>query len=262
MTRGTARHVAPRFSPDGRRLAYIRKTGRSEDIYIVPIAGGEARRVNVLYDWRQLVDLKWSPDGQQLAVFALTANGPKLVIVSVSDARVRELPTRPPRGTWFDWSPDGEWIAYGIHGDGQVLHEVDTGEEREVFEELQGEKIQGVFSSDGTELLVNNFGLAQPGLWARRLDGGTARLVTANPWPRTYPVRWSREGVIYLLGEDGTILTSDASGGTPRAFGRLPEAPIWEGWASMSIDGDSLYLACAVDEPRESDVWVLDRVEP
>jgi hypothetical protein len=30
----------------------------------------------------------------------------------------------------------------------------------------------------------------------------------------------------------------------------------------MSIDGDSLYLACAVDEPRESDVWVLDRVEP
>jgi len=263
ITRGTARHVAPRFSPDGRRLAYIRKTGRSEDIYIVPIAGGEAKPVNVLYRWNQVVDLKWSPEGEELAVFALTQNGPKLVIVSLSDSRVRELPMLPLTGTWFDWSPDGRWIAYGTSGEATyVLHEVDTGEEREIFEELQGEKIQSVFSPDGTELLLNNIGLAQPGLWAESLDGGAARLVTADASARTYPVRWSREGIIYLLGPEGRIFTVDALGGSPREFGRIPEAPIWEGWASLSIDGESLYLACAVDEPRESDVWVLDRIDP
>ena len=174
--------------------------------------------MNVLYRWNQVVDLKWSPEGEELAVFALTQNGPKLVIVSLSDSRVRELPMRPLRGTWFDWSPDGRWIAYGTSGEATyVLHEVDTGEEREIFEELQGEKIQSVFSPDGTELLLNNIGLAQPGLWAESLDGGAARLVTADASLRTYPVRWSREGIIYLLGPEGRILTVDALGGTPRS---------------------------------------------
>ncbi len=262
ITRGTARHVAPRFSPDGTKLAYIRKTGRSEDIYVVLVAGGEARPLRVLYSWDQLVDLKWSPDGRQIAVYALTRNGPKLALVSLPHSRVTELPTQPLRGTWFDWSPDGRWIAYGSQSEATyVLHQVETGEEREILEELQGEKIQSLFSADGTELLLNNIGVAQPGLWATSLDGGTPRLVTAEAGLRTYPVHWSRNGTIYLFGPEGTIFKLDASGGAPRKFGRIPEPPIWEGWASLWIDNEFIYLACAIDEPRESDVWVLDQVE-
>jgi serine/threonine protein kinase/Tol biopolymer transport system component len=262
ITRGTARHVAPRFSPDGTQLAYIRKTGRSEDIYVAPVSGGEARPLRPLYSWDQLVDLKWSPDGERLAVYALTPGGPKLVLVSLSDSRVTGITTQPLRSAWFDWSPDGRWIAYGTESDATyVLHQIDSGEEREFFEDVQGEKIQALFSADSTELLLNNIGVAQPGLWAQRLDGGPARLVTAEAGLRTYPVRWSRDGTIHLFDPEGTSFTLEGSGGTPRVFGRIPEAPIWEGWASIWIDGASLYLACAIGEPRESDVWVLDQVE-
>ena len=142
-----------------------------------------------------------------------------------------------------------------------VVHDLATGEEREILSELPGEKIQGLFSSDGAALLVNNVGLSSPGLWAKTLDGGPVRLVTAGAGTRTYPVRWSRAGLIYLLGPSGVILTVDAAGGTPREFGRTNETPVWDGWASISINGGNLYLACAVDEPRESDVWIADRVE-
>ncbi len=166
------------------------------------------------------------------------------------------------RSTWFDWSPDGEWIAYGVRSDSAyALHHVASGEEREVFGEIQGEKIQAIFSAAGTELLMNNIGLVEPGLWARELDGGEARLVTAEASLRTYPLEWTRDGTIYLLDPNGVVLTYSESNGSLEEFGRLPEAPIWEGWADLWIDGSSLYLACSIDEPRESDVWVLDRVQ-
>ncbi len=262
LTRGTARHVAPRFSPDGKRLAYIRKTGRSEDIFVVPAAGGDARRLRVLSKWNEIVDLKWSPSGDALAVYALTPSGTKLMIVSLSDSRVRELSTRPVHSTWFDWSPDGEWITYGTASDMvYVLHHLSTGEEREMFRELDGEKIQAIFSATGRELLVNNIGLAAQGLWAKELDGEEVRLVTSEASLRTYPLEWTQDGTIYLLDPNGVLFTLSASGGSLREFGRIPGAPIWEGWADMWIEGGSLYLACAIDEPRESDVWVLDRVD-
>jgi len=111
----------------------------------------------------------------------------------------------------------------------------------------------------GQEILANNIGLVEPGLWAKKVDGGEARLVTADASLRTYPLEWTLDGTIYLLDPDGVVLTLADSGGPLREFGRLPEAPIWEGWADVWIEGDSLYLACSIDEPRESDVWVLDR---
>jgi Tol biopolymer transport system component len=260
ITRGTARHVAPRFSPDGRQLAYVRKTGRSEDIYVAPATGGEARRVDALFRWSQVIDLKWSPDGGEIAAFVVTAGGPKIVIVSLADARVREVVTRPPRGTWFAWSPDGRRIAYGSRGDEiYVVNELGPGKEHEHFGELRGEKIQGLFSPDGASLLVNNIGFEQSGLWVQGLDEGAPRRVTEVAFGTTYPVLWSPDGMLYLLSPEGAILAVPASGGTPRELGRMPERPIWEGWASATLDGKSLSLACAVDDPRESDVWLLDR---
>jgi len=258
ITRGTARHVAPRFSPDGQLLAYVRKTGRSEDIYVVPTAGGEPRRVNALYRWHQVVDLRWSPDGGDIAAFAIGAGGPKILIVSLADARVRELATQPPRGTWFSWSPDGRRIAYRRGDEAYIVNELSSGEEHEIAGELRGEKIQSVFSPDGRAIVVNNVGLEQPGLWIQDIDGGTARRITEVAG-RTYPVLWSADDVLYLLSPEGAIFEVPATGGTPRELGRIPARPIWEGWASARREGRSLYLACAVDDPRESDVWVLDR---
>ena len=86
-------------------------------------------------------------------------------------------------------------------------------------------------------------------------------LLWGSETKRYHPVLWSREGLIFLLAPNGAILTVEAAGGTPLEFGRSNETPVWEGWASISINGGHLYLACAVDEPRESDVWIADRVK-
>ncbi len=73
-----------------------------------------------------------------------------------------------------------------------------------------------------------------------------------------FPLRWTRDGRVWVLGADGVVSSVDESDGTSRVFGRLPEVCVTEGFASITEDGR--YLTCAIDETKESDVWVADRL--
>ena len=63
------RDSAPRFSPDGSALGFLRKEDDAPgQVWVMDVSGGEARR---LTDMPQGVrDFSWSPDGQRLVFFA------------------------------------------------------------------------------------------------------------------------------------------------------------------------------------------------
>ena len=71
FTRGPRRDAEPRWSPDGKRLAFVSK--REEEaaqLYVIPLEGGEARRLTDLKE-----DVRgplWSPDGKQIVFVART----------------------------------------------------------------------------------------------------------------------------------------------------------------------------------------------
>ncbi|MGH9839186.1 MAG: winged helix-turn-helix domain-containing protein [Blastocatellia bacterium] len=63
----------PAFSPDGKRLAFIRRLGTSsQEIYLAPTAGGEPGRLT--YDNRTIDSVAWTPDGRAL-VFTSDRSG-------------------------------------------------------------------------------------------------------------------------------------------------------------------------------------------
>ncbi|WP_298210964.1 S9 family peptidase [Ferrimicrobium sp.] len=67
LTQGTS-DTNPRFRPDGRALAFLRKVDDAAQVWILPLGGGEARQVT---DYPGGVDtFAWSPDGSSLAVTA------------------------------------------------------------------------------------------------------------------------------------------------------------------------------------------------
>src|SRR5262245_54945242 len=67
FTTGPRADTTPRWSPDGRTLAFL--SDRLEDgkpqIYLLDRAGGEARKLTDMPE--ALSDIAWSPDGGQLA---------------------------------------------------------------------------------------------------------------------------------------------------------------------------------------------------
>ncbi|MDX2220519.1 MAG: winged helix-turn-helix domain-containing protein [Burkholderiales bacterium] len=58
----------PRFSPDGTQIAFVRGSSSARSIWLVPVAGGDARKVSPLSGLTY--GLAWVPDGKALLVAA------------------------------------------------------------------------------------------------------------------------------------------------------------------------------------------------
>jgi tricorn protease len=105
----------PRFSPDGKWIAFTGEYGGNRDVYLVPTAGGEPKRLT----WHPGDDevQGWTPDGAKV-VFASGRTGapvpyPTLWTVPVAGGMEEKLAI--PRAWKGVLSPDGASAAYAPH---------------------------------------------------------------------------------------------------------------------------------------------------
>jgi len=70
LTNGSEEETTPRWSPDGKTIAFITKRGdnESKQIYLLPIEGGEARQLTS--HGSEVADIEWTPDGSALLFIA------------------------------------------------------------------------------------------------------------------------------------------------------------------------------------------------
>lgn len=103
--------TAPRFSPDGRTVAFVGAYGGARDIYTLPVTGGVPQRLTYHPDDEVLCD--WTPDGRLLfsadGYFDL-ARQSHLLTVSAEGGQPERLPV--PYGVFGAISADGQWLAY------------------------------------------------------------------------------------------------------------------------------------------------------
>ena len=114
---------SPAWSPDGRRVAFIRRERGSDlgELYTVNVDGTNSQRVTSLQqpetDWFiNLGNVAWSPDGSSILF--------RSWLIEVDGSNLRRLSSR-----FNSWSPDGSQIAgyegkpYGL---GAVLYMYDN----------------------------------------------------------------------------------------------------------------------------------------
>jgi dipeptidyl aminopeptidase/acylaminoacyl peptidase len=69
FTQGPKRDAEPRWSPDGSLLAFTsNREGDTMQLYVAPVAGGEARKLTRLKE--DVTQVAWSPDGARIAFVA------------------------------------------------------------------------------------------------------------------------------------------------------------------------------------------------
>ncbi len=112
LTSHAASEFAPRFSPDGQRIAFSASYDGNTDVYVMGLDGGQPKRLT----WHPTPDIVsgWSPDGRRV-LFAsprevLNNRSNQLYEVSVDGGYERQV----MKAVAYEgaWSPDGKRLAY------------------------------------------------------------------------------------------------------------------------------------------------------
>jgi len=143
FTAGQKRDSSPRWSPDGRWLAFLSERGEDKpQLYVMPADGGESRQVTKLPFGAGVPE--WAPDSRRIAFSARTGTPPdpdpkkakpyrRITSVKykmngegfthdrrrhlfVADIESAEAPAQVTDGDWDDsqpaWSPDGTQLVF------------------------------------------------------------------------------------------------------------------------------------------------------
>ena len=112
LTSHEGTEASPRFSPDGKWLAFSAEYDGNNDVYLVSVSGGAPKRLTY-HPARDLVE-GFTPDGSAV-LFSSSRNNftnryQKLFTVSIEGGMPKQLPI--PNGLRASYSPDGKKIAY------------------------------------------------------------------------------------------------------------------------------------------------------
>ena len=191
LTTNPAPDLYPRWSPDGRHIAFIRQTDEGGGLYLMSSLGGAERRIATLsptlitHSFSGFSSpLSWSPDGEWLAVAdrSLPQEPSSIFLVARETGEKRRL-TQPPQeeavgDTQPAIAPDGKSVAFIrlSRGDLADLYLVPMagGESRRLPYD-SGSITSPTWTPEGRDILFISGG----GLWRMPSAGGTPERVDA-----------------------------------------------------------------------------------
>lgn len=115
---------SPRFSPDGRKMAFARvEADGSTDIYTLIVdddGGGPSEPVNLSRQPGDEIDFEWSPDGQHIVYSSTRDGNSELYAVSVNDGDTMRLTQNRVDDNGPRWSRDGDHLLFTSDADGDL----------------------------------------------------------------------------------------------------------------------------------------------
>jgi len=112
LTSAKGEEYKPRFSPDGKRIAFSASYDGNLDIFTLPVSGGVAERITHHPGGDSVID--WTPDGKSILFSSGAASPTGRYSELYTTGATGGLPVKLPVG-WGDnasYSPDGGSIAY------------------------------------------------------------------------------------------------------------------------------------------------------
>ncbi len=116
LTDNTAREIYPRFSPDGKWIAFSSNRDGNYDVYLIPSAGGIPRQLTFHSADDNVVG--WTPDNKRIVFSSSRGNGafPSIATLwTISADGGIETPLDTDWGAWAGYSPDGRKLAFTRH---------------------------------------------------------------------------------------------------------------------------------------------------
>ncbi|WP_073908458.1 protein kinase domain-containing protein [Streptomyces sp. CB00455] len=181
------------WSPDGTRLAVLRKKDGVQQLFVVSLADGSAQQLTT--GARPVEDPAWSPDGKRIALCLETGSGNWQIHVvdpAAADRAPQQVTRLPHPALDPAWSPDGTTFAYtaGTYGTGTQgdirLVGADGANDRDLVV-TDAHEMDPAWSADGTWVAFVRGPYEKPVVWAVRADKTGERALTPGGAAEGHP---------------------------------------------------------------------------
>jgi Tol biopolymer transport system component/DNA-binding winged helix-turn-helix (wHTH) protein len=205
--------VAPRWSPDGKRIAFTgRKPGQAWKVYVVPSEAGSSPQAFPEGEGSQAAP-DWSPDGVSIAYGGfpeVMSGAPRATAIHLLNLKTHESSLlNGSEGLYCPrWSPNGRYIS-ATKADGRKLMLFDsTTRKWTELTELSGGCPS--WSQDSTQLYFQTFDVKDPAVFRVRIADRRRERVASINFPRDVQgAEW--EWWNGLAPDDAPILMRDMS---------------------------------------------------
>ncbi len=246
ISEGLAWEVHPRFSPDGRRIAFTSDRGGGDNIWVMGVNGADKRQITK-EDFRLLNQPSWSPDGQFIAakkhfttgrslgtgeiwLYHVSGGGGVKLVERPNEQHQKELgePTFAPDGKSIYFTRNvtpGPIFEYAQDSNGDLFnierYDLETGKTLTAVSGLGG-AVRPAPSPDGRYLAFVRRENVQSKLFVKDMATGEERMIYGDldrdvqeTWAVTgvYPnMDWTPDSKSILFWAGGKIRRIDADG--------------------------------------------------
>jgi tricorn protease len=116
LTDHKARDIYPRFSPDGKWIAFSSNRAGNYDVFVIPVEGGKPKQLT--FHSADDTVLGWTPDGRNILFQSTRGNGVFPTVATLFTIPAQggmEEPVKTDWGSAGSYSPDGARLAFTRH---------------------------------------------------------------------------------------------------------------------------------------------------
>jgi dipeptidyl aminopeptidase/acylaminoacyl peptidase len=176
LTSADSQDNHPRWSPDGKHLAFLSNRSEKPQIYVLPTAGGEAWKLTDLEEG--VTSFSWAPDGSTIALTSKSEPGQKVSAPSEPESDVVHITSIRYKANGVPGFLDGKrshiWCASFPTGDVRQITHCDFDDAQPAWSP-NGQEI--LFVSDRTK--HRDYGRVNQ-IWSVHARGGEPRLIAGE----------------------------------------------------------------------------------
>jgi Tol biopolymer transport system component len=244
----TRDEFAPRYSPNGKRIAFESTRGGRLQIWTCGSTGEECLQLTSMS--AEFTGLpNWSPDGKQITFYSRVQNKSQIFVIGANGTGLRQITTGDSNNFIPSWSRDGRSIYFSSNRSGTTqLWKVPT-EGGSPVQVTHSGGFASRESPDGQSLYFTKTDSQDTSLWKLSLSSGEETQVL--PSVHLYNFDPTEDGVYFL--ENASTLKHNAAGQVVTVAPQLPE-----GYVGLSVSPDKTSILFTAYKSKTSELVMIE----